>query len=209
MDFWSDLSKKERDVLIKAFGGSITIAPVTFDYLCVVGPYILAEYYRENESYKKAFELYKTVVDEYKIGHSAPNQKIEEKITLAYYNSITYLGMFYYCGMGVEPDEKKGVALCKKSADENNDPEALNLLGCAYWEGAIGARDEDMAFYYYKKSADLGNTAAQNSLGRMYEFGKNRDLEKAFYWYKMAAEQGDELATENMMRLKGHKNISR
>ena len=58
--------------------------------------------------------------------------------------------------------------------------------------------DEKVKFY--KKSAELGNAEAQNSLGDCYYYGRgvNKDYTKAVEWYKKAAEQGYGIAQKNL-----------
>jgi hypothetical protein len=77
-----------------------------------------------------------------------------------------------------------------------------NLGGC--YQNAIGvAKDDNEAFEWYSKSADLGCASAMNNLGLCYErnLGVNRDLALAVQWYRKAATQGDEDAKKNLSRL--------
>ena len=67
----------------------------------------------------------------------------------------------------------------------------FNLVDVIYQE-----KDETKALEYYKKSAEKGDSIAQNTLGSFYKFGKylEKDLAKAIYWYNKAAESGNESA---------------
>ena len=54
--------------------------------------------------------------------------------------------------------------------------------------------------YWYTKSAEQGNAAAQYNLGLCYYEGKGvkQDYEKAVYWYTKSAEQGYDVAQNNL-----------
>ena len=56
---------------------------------------------------------------------------------------------------------------------------------------------------WYIKAANNGNAAAQDSLGRLYEFGDGveQNDEVAMHWYRMAAKQNYFGANENYKRV--------
>jgi TPR repeat protein len=56
------------------------------------------------------------------------------------------------------------------------------------------------AFYWYKKSAIGGNTAAMNNLASMYYSGHaiKKNFKEAFVWYLKAAQLGDYIAQFNL-----------
>ena len=61
--------------------------------------------------------------------------------------------------------------------------------------------DYAQAVYWYRKAADQGNAAAQNSLGFMYVNGRGglaQDDVQAVYWYRKAADQGNAEAQTNL-----------
>ena len=77
-----------------------------------------------------------------------------------------------------------------------NDPDALRRMGGkCYNEG-----DNEGAFEYWTKAADLGDIEADNNLGYMYENGQGveKDEEKAVYHYEMAAIGGHPIARFNL-----------
>jgi TPR repeat protein len=106
------------------------------------------------------------------------------------------------------------VTALQKSA-ENGNAEAQFQLGEFYEEWSEGAlvnvslipfhlasgeadsankrRNEQMAYFWYKKAALQGHADAQYALGEMYEDGQvgdsGPDRQKALKWYKKAAEQ--------------------
>lgn len=76
---------------------------------------------------------------------------------------------------------------------QNNDVEAMTLLGRVYDEGFNKAKE---AFAWFKKAAELGNAQAQVELAELYDAGEGvtQDTEQAVKWYEKAAEQGHEEA---------------
>ncbi len=56
------------------------------------------------------------------------------------------------------------------------------------------------ALKFYRQSADMGNTSAMWSLGRLYENGNGskRDYAEAFLWYRKAADGGDKDAMNSI-----------
>lgn len=76
---------------------------------------------------------------------------------------------------------------------QNNDVEAMTLLGRVYDEGLNKAKE---AFAWFKKAAELGNAQAQVELAELYDAGEGvtQDTEQAVKWYEKAAEQGHEEA---------------
>src|SRR6266542_2579841 len=76
----------------------------------------------------------------------------------------------------------------------------LNDLGYCYQYGIGKKKDEFKAFEFYLKSAEGGNSGAQNNLGYCYQngIGVTKDEEKAFEWYLKAANEGDSYAQYNL-----------
>ncbi|MEQ1621823.1 MAG: SEL1-like repeat protein [Methylococcales bacterium] len=73
-----------------------------------------------------------------------------------------------------------------------NDPEIWNDLGTLYRLGIGCEVDEELAMYWFRQSADVGNAEGMFNVSGMYEFGVGveEDLETAHYWQVMAAEAG-------------------
>ena len=68
----------------------------------------------------------------------------------------------------------------------------MAFLGKMYLEGSdVVEQNNDTAFTYFKKAADLGNPVGQSGLGLMYLHGKgvSKEYKKAFDYFKKAAEQ--------------------
>lgn len=62
-----------------------------------------------------------------------------------------------------------------------------------YLEGSdVVKQDNDTAFKFFKKAADMGNPIGQSGLGIMYMQGKGveRDYTKAWKFFSQAADQG-------------------
>lgn len=62
-----------------------------------------------------------------------------------------------------------------------------------YLEGSeIVKQDNETAYKYFKKAAELGNPVGQSGLGLMYLYGMGveRNTAKALQYFSQAAEQG-------------------
>lgn len=53
-------------------------------------------------------------------------------------------------------------------------------------------QDNETAFKFFKRAADLGNPVGQSGLGLMYLYGRGvpKDYDKAFKFFSLAADQG-------------------
>ena len=63
-----------------------------------------------------------------------------------------------------------------------------------YEKGVGCEKDENLAFYWYKKAAEQGNAIAQYNLGLCYKKGEGveKNIDEAIKWFSKCAEQGDE-----------------
>ena len=79
-----------------------------------------------------------------------------------------------------------------RSAQTQDDPEALYSLGENYYTGRSVRQDYSKAAEYYWKAAAYGHAEAQFRLGCMYQWGQgvNENLSEAFSLCRKAAEQG-------------------
>lgn len=97
------------------------------------------------------------------------------------------LGQLYLSGTmcHLPKNEKKAITLFEIATKQNN-VYAYNNLGLCYEKKA----DYEKAFFYYLKSADLGESWAANRVGEYYRKGIyiTRDLQKAFSYYTIAAD---------------------
>ena len=89
-------------------------------------------------------------------------------------------------------NDVQAVAILSKEAQKNN-PDAAFLLGVAYAEGRIVAKDLKKSLYWYEYAADLGDKDAMLVVGWCYYKGEvvKRDLQKARYWFQKVANLGD------------------
>ena len=73
-------------------------------------------------------------------------------------------------------------------------------LGVAYSYGEGVVQNHEIAFQYFKKSAELGYAPAQYKLGVAYAYGEGveQDIEQATEWYTKAAEQGYSIAQRSL-----------
>jgi len=65
-------------------------------------------------------------------------------------------------------------------------------LGKQYLLGLSVARDNERAFFHFKRAADHGDVFAQNEVAYLYAAGKGvqQDYPKALQYYQKAADQG-------------------
>lgn len=79
----------------------------------------------------------------------------------------------------------------KKSVDEE-----LWIMG----KECLKSKDYENAYYYFYKSAEMGNPKAQNDLGLLYKYGKGveKSLKKSVEYFKKAADQEYEDAQYNL-----------
>lgn len=108
------------------------------------------------------------------------------------------LAVAYESGKGVTKDNEAAIRWYKESA--------MNDYVLAEYNLAVlyeDLKDYSTAAEWYLKAANHGNAAAQDTLGRFYEFGDGveKNLEVSMHWYKMAAKQNYFGAYENYKRI--------
>lgn len=135
------------------------------------------------KDYKKAFYLFKQVVDQ------APDP-------ISNYN----LGHMYRLGMGVKKDYAKAINNYKVASDLGHIDASLNL-GNIYNSGYLGMNiSYPKAFMYFRRAAKGGEPDAINSLGTLYEKGLgvvvNKETARSFY--NTAAAKGNSYAMNNL-----------
>ena len=97
---------------------------------------------------------------------------------------------------GINDDKKYGLTLKErqllgktqlKNADkaEQGDPKAQNVMGTYYESGNGFEKDYGKAIYWYRKSAEQGNSNAQYHLAVLFNKAENNPL-KAYYWFEVA-----------------------
>ncbi len=79
---------------------------------------------------------------------------------------------------------------------ERGDPAAENALGLRYFQGDEKnkvARDEQLAFRWFRSAADHGSLPAQAKLGALYWGGRGvtKDVNQAYFWTVLARARGD------------------
>ena len=74
------------------------------------------------------------------------------------------------------------------------------ILGMMYQKGQAVQENQQLAFQYFKKSADKGNSDAQLMLGFLYYDGEGveQDYEIAFEIIEKFAKKGDEIAQNKL-----------
>lgn len=84
------------------------------------------------------------------------------------------------------------VTLYSKLAKIDTAKRCQFILGDIYYQGKTGVRNYKKAMELFLKSADNGNSDAQNNVGYMYAYGVGSDIDysKARKYLSMAALQG-------------------
>jgi TPR repeat protein/serine/threonine protein kinase len=121
-------------------------------------------------------------------------------------NAARFLAQIYEEGRGGIPkDYQQALHWYENDLTANRDNMyTLNNIGNLYLTGGYGlAQDYTQALIYYQKSADQGNSTAQEKLGEMYENGSGvtKDTSTAMEWYKKAAAKSDSDAQAALKRL--------
>ena len=117
------------------------------------------------------------------------------------------LALCYKNGVGVAVNNYRAASYFEQVAEDGDDEEkglACLLLGAMYRDGELGIDGDPRAATYFKKSADLGNTAGVYCLAQCYQygFGVKEDVKRAAQLYARAARAGDEDAAEALEELK-------
>ncbi|KAI8908448.1 hypothetical protein EDD86DRAFT_207720 [Gorgonomyces haynaldii] len=171
--------------------------------------------YGVDQSYAKAFELYKQVLDScpeaccklgqlYEYGRGVQKDtkeafKIYQRGAKQGNPSAQYnLGYCYETGTGVIKDDREAFDWYEKAAQQNH-ASALRNLGLLFHRGIGCPQNLDKAFSYLMRSAQLNKPSAQYWVGYCYEqgLGTRQDYAQAVNWYEQAAVKGDILAQNN------------
>lgn len=96
------------------------------------------------------------------------------------------LAMSYLWGSGVGKNTRKGIEWLTKSANQNECHGTIQFSWRIFrWENI--KKDQDLANYWYHKSAENGDMTAQFKLGSLYldgNLGLPQDINKAKAWFK-------------------------
>ncbi len=113
-------------------------------------------------------------------------------------NAQAWLGDLYRRGQGVQKDFDQAAAWYKKSVAQNN---ANGQLGYGLLFDAAGNLGE--AVKWVRLSADNGNSAAQYTMGALYEGGKGvpQSRSDAIAWYTKSAEKNNAAAKSALQRI--------
>ena len=134
-------------------------------------------------NYKKAYENFDRLINETK-------QYIKE--------SYLFLGQMYYKGLYVPQSNKKAIECFKLSA-KNGSSKAYYFLGEMASNQIVDEEDknqpyDEVAFNYFKQSADLGLSEAYAKIGIVFEQGllnTVQELDKAAQFFKKSVDIDD------------------
>jgi len=108
------------------------------------------------------------------------------------------LALMYYWGYGLPQSYANALYWYEKAA-EQGDLQAVRSVVRLY-SGEFDIADEEMAAYWIRRGAELGDVDFQMEVAGFYYYHDDDDvaIEQVMYWYRRAAEQGNVTA---MMRL--------
>ncbi len=177
---------------------------------CFLGKmYLLGEGVKKNiqEAKRYFIKACKTGIPEayYNLGEiyfwGLGNSEIDYKKAFLYYQKSAFLGLnegkialstFYFTGIVVAKDYKKGYRLLCNAA-KNGNKIALARLGEIYKTGKWGLpQNITKAFKFIHAAASKGYNKAQYVLGRMYLAGEGtkKDKKKGLQWILLSAKNG-------------------
>lgn len=159
--------------------------------LCEIGK---RYYYGESvdKDYKKAFEIFKELVDKY-------NDK----------DSMGYLVALYFYGNGVEKDYEKAKVYAE-ILEKEEDLYSIAILGDMYYFGKGVDVNYNLARKYYEKSLDGKYDATYYRLGKIYEEGLEceKNEEKANEYFNKVEKDIFEITIYAMLALNEEKDFS-
>lgn len=157
------------------------------------------------QSYEKGFNLLKEAKDkncEYAACYLRENYygpELVGKASAGDSDAQLKLGGCFLEGLGVEKNPKEGFQWIKRAADQEN-KNALNVIGILYENGTGTAKNGKMAVDSLKKASDRGNISAQNRLGYIYLKGElvKKNIYESIKYFDLAAKAGDLNAKNNL-----------
>lgn len=124
-----------------------------------------------------------------------------EAANKGYSESQYWLGLMYFSGKSFEPKYWLGITQDFDTAFEyfmksQEHPTSQYFLGQMYYEGIGIKKDFKQAFFWFSKSAELGDIKSQTYLGMCYFDGNGtlKNPERAIFWWQKAAEANDSMA---------------
>jgi TPR repeat protein len=124
--------------------------------------------------------------------------------------STYMLGLCITNGKGVANNQATGERLFQKDFQAKwfknkfkitKAPIYANAVGILYAAGWGGVeKDDEIALYWFKEAAKLGDISAQNEIGNIYSVGKGvqKDEAVALEWFEKAAANGFALSQSNL-----------
>jgi TPR repeat protein len=132
-------------------------------------------------------------------------QTFEKLASSGHVDSMVAAGIVLVEGLGVPADETKGVAYLRQAADTYDSAQACYELATCYYIGIEGvlAEDPEAAFFYFKRAADKGHTAALYMMADCFVEGEGveQSVAKAVPLYFRAAEQGHRFSRQRIREL--------
>ena len=120
----------------------------------------------------------------------------EEAVKNGSISAYFYLGLMYEMGYGADQDPDKAYEYFIFSSDYGIS-DATNEIGYMYDTGLLNDESNgELAYTWYLKAADAGNTMAMNNIGLIFE--EKGDYESAKKWYLYAAVNNNVSSMRNL-----------
>lgn len=133
----------------------------------------------------------------------------QQSVTHHIYGAYTNLAHMYDTGAYFKQDITKAIPLYEVAA-ENNDVDALRILGTKYFNGHGVQKDQQKAVNFFQRAVDRGCVESLFLLGAMYHEGYivEQDQKKGLEMLKMAALYGFEQAQRILTAIEHGKKIN-
>ena len=175
------------------------------DCLCMMAYFFYDGKPYVRQSLKAAFKYFSkaasrgSVAAKYVVGQmylTGKHVKKNEEKGEAYIKEATdagYAPALYRAGLIAERDGDYGRAIdCFYRSAQTDYTPALVKMGILSESGEVIARDENAAYYYFKRAAECGSSRGCYGLARCYEQGIGTEVsrKKAFDYFRLAATSG-------------------
>lgn len=126
-----------------------------------------------SQDYKKAYELYKVVIDA--AGEvSAKGENLRSENNAVFYRSLGRLGIMYYYGYYVPQNGEEAFLRLKISSMMTNDSDIMLTLAYCYRDGVGTIQDMEQYKYWLSKAEEAGDQDAK----QLREMAKEANLDK-------------------------------
>lgn len=158
----------------------------------------------KEENFNNVYEAVKKCNEAASLGHPLALNFLKENLKNKSHTILYSVGITLF-------NEIKANNLCLEIAAEKNNPEALHKIGCIHYYGISTTVNARLAYTFFLRAANLGNSNAQFAVGSCHYNGKGVDKidqTEGMEWFKKAANQGHLQSKRNVkIGLSSHNTI--